>query len=141
MPKTVVVEGKTHNFPDDFTEDEIAAVLGGAGQVPSQQPALAPSVAFPAEVRQIDNAILERAKYAKMLKDRKLNTRDQNLFLSFFRPAHEVLAEERADLTESNWLELNKELKRTKHPRLRKVLEAERKRMKQGFANILGVEK
>lgn len=92
------------------------------------------------EVRKVDNAIDEKATFSQLLGTKNLSTRDKELHMDFFVPTHEQLANERSDLTLANIDELEKEIKRTKDPKVKQVLVEEHERMKTSFANILGIK-
>ena len=61
---------------------------------------------FQSDVRKVDNAIEEKAQYAKMLGKQKMRTTQKQMYLNMFTPVSEQLADERADLTPANFAEL-----------------------------------
>lgn len=117
-------------WEEDPVAEQEAKMPPADASVPSSQ----------SEVRKVDNALEEKASYSKMLKAKGLGTRDQNLYMSFFVPAHEQLQTERDELTLANMDELEKEIKRTKDPKSKQILVEEHGRMKTSFANILGIK-
>lgn len=133
MPRQVNFEGTIHSFPDGTGDDEVAAVLGAI------KPEL-PPIAFPADVRKVDNAIEERAAYAKMVGGLKLRTADKNMMTHVFAPAHEQLQIERDELTPENFTALEAEIKRAKDPKIKKILTDEHQRLKESMATILGIK-
>lgn len=129
--KQINFEGMVHSFPDDAGDDEVAAALGASTPAP---------VASQSDVRRVDNAIEEKAAYAKMVGGLPLKTLDKQAMMGVFLPAHEELQIERDDLTPTNFTALESEIKRAKDPKIKQVLTDEHHRMKASMANILGIK-
>lgn len=133
MPRNILLNGKTYNFPDDATDAEIKEALSSPPSFVSEELPNDPS-----SIRKIDNGIIEKAMYEQSLKDQKLNTRDRTMYLQLFTPAHEYLAREREDLTPANLASLEDALGKAKDPKIRKVLEEEHARFLKSAQNLLG---